>query len=143
MNHTECLPLGLNTGFFLRADNADERLTDLAIDIGTAEKERINVWKEKKAKIKNATGKLQSLQASPQKYAKAGLNINQDGKKRSAYSVLGYKDSNWEILESTWPELKSLKLDHKIKKQYRLMHFTKNTLEDNYLKLKNLKKKKS
>ena len=36
----------------LRADNADERLTDLAIAIGTAEKERTKVWTEKKRKLK-------------------------------------------------------------------------------------------
>ena len=126
----------------LRADNADERLTDLAIDIGTAEKERIKVWKEKKAKIKNATEKLQSLQAPPQKYAKAGLKINQDGKKRSAYSVLGYKDSNWEILESTWPELKSLKLDHKIKKQIQTNAFYEKYIGRQLLEIEELKKEK-
>ena len=31
----------------LRADNADERLTDLAIAIGTAEKQRAKIWTEK------------------------------------------------------------------------------------------------
>ena len=126
----------------LRADNADERLTDLAIDIGTAEKERIKVWKEKKAKIKNATEKLQSLQAPPQKYATAGLKINQDGKKRSAYSVLGYKDSNWKILESTWPELKSLKLDHKIKKQIQTNAFYEKYIGRQLLEIEELKKEK-
>ena len=48
--------------------------------------------------------------AAPQKYLSAGLNINQDGKKRSAFSVLGYKNSNWEIIESIWSELKLLNL---------------------------------
>ena len=62
----------------LRADNADERLTDLAIDIGTAEKERTKVWKEKKAKIKNATEKLQSCRL-PTKICKSWLK-NQSGR---------------------------------------------------------------
>ena len=56
----------------LRADNADERLTDLAVHVGTAEKERIKVWCEKKIKIENATEKLKSLKAAHQKYALAG-----------------------------------------------------------------------
>ena len=93
----------------LRADNADERLTDLAIKIGTAEKERKNLDNKKK-KLKNALEKLISLKAAPQKYANAGLKINLDGKKRSAFSVLGYKESSWDLIESVWPELKSLKL---------------------------------
>ena len=33
---------------FLRADNADERLTDKAISIGTVEKSRIKEWRRKK-----------------------------------------------------------------------------------------------
>ena len=108
----------------LRADNADERLTDLAISIGTVEKEREKAWLEKKTKIRNAVKKLNLLEASPQIYAGAGLKINQDGKKRSAFSVLGYKDSNWQMIESIWPELKSLNLDLKIKKQIKTNAFT-------------------
>ena len=69
----------------LRADNADERLTDLAISVGTAEKERIKIWTDKKNKIKKAVEKLKSLTAAPQKYSLAGLKINQDGKKRDAF----------------------------------------------------------
>ena len=45
-------------------------------------------------------------------------------KKRSAFSVLGYKDSNWQMIESIWPELKSLNLDLKIKKQIKRTLFT-------------------
>ena len=61
--------------------------------------------------IKKAVEKLISLKTAPQKYANAGLKINLDGKKRSAFSILGYKDSSWELIESVWPELESLKLD--------------------------------
>ena len=42
----------------LRADNADERLTDLAISIGTVEKERKRLALEKKTKIRNAVKNL-------------------------------------------------------------------------------------
>ena len=37
----------------LRSDNADERLTDVAIKIGTAEKERKEKWLNKKKLMKN------------------------------------------------------------------------------------------
>ena len=91
---------------FLRADNADERLTDKAISIGTVEKLRKKEWGKKKEILKNTTKNLKELVASPSIYQKAGLKINQDGKKRSAYDILGYKDSNWELIYKIWPELK-------------------------------------
>ena len=108
---------------FLRADNADERLTDKAISIGTVEKSRIKEWGEKKEILKNTTKTLKELVASPSIYQKAGLKINQDGKKRSAYDILGYKDSNWELIYKIWPELKKLKLVKTIAKQIKVNSF--------------------
>ena len=127
----------------LRADNADERLTDLAISIGTVEKEREKAWLEKKTKIRNAVKKLNLLEASPQIYAGAGLKINQDGKKRSAFSVLGYKDSNWQMIESIWPELKSLNLDLKIKKQIKTNAFYDRYVGRHLLEIDELKKRRA
>ena len=126
----------------LRADNADERLTDLAISVGTAEKERIKIWTDKKNKIKKAVEKLKSLTAAPQKYSLAGLKINQDGKKRDAFSVLGYKNSSWRIIESIWPELKSLHLDSKIKKQIKTNAFYEKYIGRQLLEIEELKKEK-
>ena len=108
---------------FLRADNADERLTDKAISIGTVEKSRIKEWGKKKEILKNTTKTLKELVASPSIYQKAGLKINQDGKKRSAYDILGYKDSNWELIYKIWPELKKLKLVKTIAKQIKVNSF--------------------
>lgn len=107
----------------LRADNADERLTDLAISVGTAEPLRKKVWNKKKEAIVNITKKLKKLNASPQKYLSFGLKINQDGRKRSAYDVLGYKDSKWSMIESIWPEIKSINLPVRIKKQIKTNSF--------------------
>ena len=124
----------------LRADNADERLTDLAIKIGTAEKERKMFWVNKKKMLKNAVEKLISLKAAPQKYANAGLKINLDGKKRSAFSVLGYKESSWELIESVWPELESLKLDSVTKKQIKTNAFYDRYVGRQLLEIDELKK---
>ena len=40
---------------------------------------------------KRAFKTLNNLEGSPQLYAKYGIKINRDGKKRSAYEILGYK----------------------------------------------------
>ena len=85
---------------------------------------------------------LRLMEIANKSGAKVGLKINQDGKKRSAYSVLGYKDSNWEILELTWPELKSLKLDHKIKKQIQTNAFYEKYIGRQLLEIEELKKEK-
>ena len=52
-----------------------------------------------------------------------GLKVNQDGRKRSAYDILGYKDSKWSIIESIWPEIKSNNLSTRIKKQIKTNSF--------------------
>ena len=124
----------------LRADNADERLTDLAIKIGTAEKERKRIWSIKKKMIKKAVEKLRSLKTAPQNYAAAGLKINFDGKKRSAFSILVYKDSSWNIIESVWPDVKSLDLDSRTKKQIQTNAFYERYVGRQMLEIDELKK---
>ena len=68
----------------LRADNADERLTDLGIAVGTVEPKRKVEWLRKKQIINKAEEKLKELCASPQIYKKFGLQINQDGRRDQA-----------------------------------------------------------
>ena len=123
----------------LRADNADERLTDLAIKVGTAEPLRKKVWNEKKEAISSTTQKLKKLTASPQKYLSFGLKINQDGRKRSAYDILGYKDSQWSMIESIWPEINSINLSARIKKQIKTNSFYERYIGRHLDEIKELK----
>ena len=90
----------------LRADNADERLTDLAIKIGTICLKRRRAWEKKKKEINETIRLMKGLKASPQVFKSHGIKINQDGKKRSAFDLLGYKDVKWENLTSIWKEIK-------------------------------------
>ena len=107
----------------LRADNADERLSDLGIDLNVSCKSRKRVWLTKKRLISKTNRLLRSLTASPQQYAKFKIKINMDGRKRSAYEIIGYKDVSWEKLKKMWPELNNLKIDKKIEKQIKANSF--------------------
>ncbi len=128
---------------FLRADNADERLTDIAISIGVAEKQRKKIWQEKKEKIFRAVNLLKKLNASPQVYQGAGLKINKDGKRRSAYEIIGYKNSTWDMIHSIWPETKSLKLSPKIRKQIKVNSFYQRYSGRHLAEIEQLNKEKS
>ena len=128
---------------FLRADNADERLTDYAIKLGIAEKKREKEWKQKKKAISQAMKTLTNLEASPQLYSKFGLKINMDGKKRTAWEILGYKDSSWKMIKSIWPDLNKLKLNKTIEKQIKTNAFYQRYLEKQLVEIEDLKKEKS
>ena len=108
----------------LRSDNADFRLTDQAIKIGLSCSLRKKTWEYKKMAINAALEFLNERKASPQKILESGLKINQDGKLRSAFEILGYKNSNWGLIESLWPDTKNIiKLSNEEREQLRVMSF--------------------
>lgn len=93
----------------LRADNADQRLTDKAVDRGFAFDDRRSVWADKKAALAAAHTLLrQTLQATPNELARHGLTINMDGRRRSAFELLSYPDVGWTQLETIWPQVSAL-----------------------------------
>lgn len=89
----------------LRADNADQRLTDLGSDLGLVGEKRRAVWGQKKAKLEAARALVQGLVATPNELEAHGIGINKDGKRRSVPDLLSYPDIDWEQLEIVWPEL--------------------------------------
>ncbi len=126
----------------LRSDNADERLTDLAIKLGTAEEERKEKWLNKKKIMKNVCQKLHKLNASPQHYAKFGIKINQDGKKRTAFEVLGYKEVTWDQIRRIFPNLKRQNITDRVEKQIKINSFYKRYSERQQNEIEELKKER-
>jgi tRNA uridine 5-carboxymethylaminomethyl modification enzyme len=92
----------------LRADNADQRLTPRGIEAGLVGAERAAMFHVKHCALEDARAALKSLTLSPAAAAKAGWVINQDGRVRSAWEYLAYKDITLTNLRSVWPELESI-----------------------------------
>ncbi len=101
----------------LRQDNADERLTDQGIDIGLVGTSRQKHWAEKKQKIANARGLMNTLTASPTSLAKNGIRINQDGRMRSALQALSLPNIEFKDLCRQWEELNNMPSDMRLKMQ--------------------------
>ncbi|WP_182418114.1 tRNA uridine-5-carboxymethylaminomethyl(34) synthesis enzyme MnmG [Bartonella sp. HY038] len=89
----------------LRADNADERLTPLAIELGLCGSERIAAYEEREGKLDALRALLKSVNLTPNEAAQHGLQINRDGQRRTAYDLLSYNDISIASLTNIWPEL--------------------------------------
>ncbi|MEQ8667291.1 MAG: tRNA uridine-5-carboxymethylaminomethyl(34) synthesis enzyme MnmG [Rhodospirillales bacterium] len=89
----------------LRADNADQRLTPRGIAAGCVATGRAQAFAAKRARLEAGRGALKSATATPAELAAAGLNINQDGRHRSAWDLLAYPDTGRATLTAIWPGL--------------------------------------
>jgi tRNA uridine 5-carboxymethylaminomethyl modification enzyme len=92
----------------LRADNADMRLTKKGMTIGCISTERARRFTEKEAELNVSRETLQRLTITPNQAKTYGLNLNQDGIRRSAFELLRYEHIGFSDLCSIWPELKTI-----------------------------------
>ena len=90
---------------WLRADNADQRLTPRGLEIGCVGRERAALFHVKHQALEAARGLAGGLKTSPSALAKRGIAINQDGVARSALDLLAYPEIGWDRLVGLWPEL--------------------------------------
>ena len=90
---------------WLRADNADQRLTPRGLEIGCVGRERAALFHVKHQALEAARGLAGGLRTSPSALAKRGIAINQDGVARSALDLLAYPEIGWDRLVGLWPEL--------------------------------------
>ena len=78
----------------LRADNADQRLTDLGIDLDLIKDERKNFFLEKKKNILSVKAILDKNNLTPNEAKKHNIKIAMDGVKRSCMEVIGQRNVN-------------------------------------------------
>jgi len=92
----------------LRADNADQRLTDKGIALGCVGPARIVRHRAKMAALEAAKSLAKSLTLTPNEAAKHGLALNKDGQRRSAFELLAYPEVGWTEVHAIWPELSAI-----------------------------------
>ncbi|MBY0382690.1 MAG: tRNA uridine-5-carboxymethylaminomethyl(34) synthesis enzyme MnmG [Xanthobacteraceae bacterium] len=89
----------------LRADNADQRLTDRGILLGLVGGVRRIHHAAKMAALTSAKEMAKALSVTPTEGLKHGLSLNRDGQRRSAFELLAYPDIGWETVTKIWPQL--------------------------------------
>jgi tRNA uridine 5-carboxymethylaminomethyl modification enzyme len=83
----------------LRADNADQRLTPFARDLGMISTDRDKAFKIKEINLLEARRTASEARFTPQEARAAGINVNLDGVRRSIPDLLGYPDVDLSRLE--------------------------------------------
>jgi tRNA uridine 5-carboxymethylaminomethyl modification enzyme len=95
----------------LRADNADDRLTDKGIKIGCVGTDRARSWRDKKSAIERARMLARNLCASSDRLRGAGLAVNDNGLARTAFELFARSDVSREVIIALWPELSMVRQD--------------------------------
>jgi tRNA uridine 5-carboxymethylaminomethyl modification enzyme len=89
----------------LRADNADQRLTPIGIALGCVGTVRSQAFAAKAAALEDAAAMLRALSLTPTEAARHGLEVNKDGRRRSAFDLLALPEVDLPRLAGIWPEM--------------------------------------
>ncbi|MCC7267520.1 MAG: tRNA uridine-5-carboxymethylaminomethyl(34) synthesis enzyme MnmG [Caulobacteraceae bacterium] len=89
----------------LRADNADQRLTDRGIALGVVSSDRAAAWADKRERLAAARARAAALTLTPAEAARAGLPVKADGVRRDVAALLAYPTIDFAALTRVWPEL--------------------------------------
>ena len=95
----------------LRADNADQRLTQMAIDLGCVSETRRAVFGIKMEALAKGKALLDSISFTSKQARDVGIQVNLDGNRRSAFVLLSLPDVTIEQLAEAVPDLSTLDID--------------------------------
>lgn len=82
----------------LRADNADQRLTGIGIDLGCVSRQRKGHFAKKMTSYQVLRNRAEALSFSPQQLEKLGISVRNDGSKRSLFRLLGQQSLDRKVV---------------------------------------------
>jgi len=89
----------------LRADNADQRLTELGIGLGCVSVERSDAFRIKMDLLAECRSVLESSIYTPKEAIAAGIQVSQDGQRRTGFQLLSFPDVSFDQVRALNPEL--------------------------------------
>jgi tRNA uridine 5-carboxymethylaminomethyl modification enzyme len=92
----------------LRADNADQRLTERGITLGCVGPERREAYRVKARALEEARAFARSVSVSPSEADRYGLSLKKDGHRRTAFELLSYPTIALADVARIWPQFGDL-----------------------------------
>ncbi len=89
----------------LRADNADQRLTDFGINLNLVKSERKKIFNEKKKNILALNTILKNNYLTPNQAKKFDIKIAMDGVKRSCLEIMGQRKVNMTKIRQAFHDI--------------------------------------
>ena len=89
----------------LRADNADQRLTDFGINLNLVKSERKRIFNEKKKNIFALNKILKNNYLTPNQAKKFDIKIAMDGVKRSCLEIMGQRKVNMAKIRQAFQDI--------------------------------------
>ncbi|KIN62825.1 tRNA uridine 5-carboxymethylaminomethyl modification enzyme MnmG [Sulfitobacter noctilucicola] len=95
----------------LRADNADQRLTPIGLQLGCIEGERASSFAYKRSKLDKAMEMLSQKTFSSTEASKVGFAVSKDGSRRTPYQLLSFPDVKFEDVIPLVPDLETVETE--------------------------------
>ncbi len=89
----------------LRADNADQRLTPMAMDLGMVSAARCALFKAKRDALELGYQALTRESYTPKYITAAGISVKEDGTRRTPYQLLAFPDVQFDDVVRVQPDL--------------------------------------
>ncbi|WP_375687892.1 tRNA uridine-5-carboxymethylaminomethyl(34) synthesis enzyme MnmG [Pseudooceanicola sp. LIPI14-2-Ac024] len=92
----------------LRADNADQRLTPLGLEAGCVGDTRRTAFEAKQEALARGRGLLEDTTYTPKQLQDVGVQLGQDGARRTLYQVLAFPDAQPQDFAALDPRVAEL-----------------------------------
>jgi tRNA uridine 5-carboxymethylaminomethyl modification enzyme len=90
----------------LRVDNADERLTSIGAGWGIVSSDRAAHHSARMERLDSIRHRIESVNVTPNEARHHGIQLNQDGVRRSAFELLSHPGIEWGDLGRIWADLR-------------------------------------